>query len=74
MQLYEILKLLEGRPIIFLTLITQQYLSVPWRDMRNILIHEYFGVHSEIVWQTVTHDFRLLQPQLDSIKQYFLRS
>ena len=44
------------------------------RDMRNILIHEYFGVHSEIIWQTITYDLPLLQPQLDSIKQEFLLS
>lgn len=34
-----------------------QYPMAPWRKMiglRNILIHEYFGVDSEIVWQIIT--------------------
>ncbi len=32
--------------------ITSEYDDIPWRymkDMRNILIHEYFGVHTEII-------------------------
>lgn len=33
----------------------QRYESVPWADIvsfRNILIHEYFGIHWPIVWLT----------------------
>lgn len=33
-----------------------RYPEVPWaliKDFRNILAHEYFGVDSEIVWQTI---------------------
>lgn len=32
------------------------YPEVPWqdmRDMRNILMHEYFGVNLQIVWNTI---------------------
>lgn len=32
---------------------------IPWtemRDMRNVVIHEYFGVSREILWQTITDD------------------
>jgi len=44
----------------------QQYPQVPWSDlsdMRNKLIHEYFGVDREIVWQTIQEDL----PKLFSI-------
>ena len=36
--------------------IKEEYPEVPWKlmiSMRNILIHEYFGVDLEIVWKTI---------------------
>lgn len=36
--------------------ITQKYKDIEWReigDFRNLLIHEYFGVDLEIVWNTI---------------------
>ena len=32
-----------------------KYASIPWTDivgLRNILVHEYFGIHWPLVWQT----------------------
>ena len=39
--------------------LTEQYKYINWRDIidfRNILIHEYFGVDFEIVWNTIKND------------------
>jgi hypothetical protein len=35
------------------------------RDMRNIVIHAYFDVDFEIVWQTVHEDLPKLKQQID---------
>jgi len=35
--------------------------EIPWqdmRDLRNLLIHEYFGVSVGIIWETISRDLR----------------
>lgn len=39
--------------------VQQQYQEIPWREMRdirNVVIHEYFGIDLEILWATVQRD------------------
>ena len=41
--------------------IRDQYLEIPWKKMiglRNILIHEYFGVDESIVWEIISNDLK----------------
>jgi len=48
--------------------ITDKYKNIGWRDIkdfRNLLIHEYFGVDFEIVWNTIKVD---LPPLYEVIK------
>ena len=44
--------------------IRNQYSESPWEEMvgmRNRLIHEYFGVDLNIVWQTIEEDLHSLK-------------
>ncbi|MBI2053871.1 MAG: DUF86 domain-containing protein [Candidatus Staskawiczbacteria bacterium] len=41
--------------------------EIPWQgiaDMRNKLIHEYFGINSEVVWKTVKEDVPGLKEEM----------
>lgn len=50
--------------------VTSRYNSVPWPDivgLRNILVHEYFGIHWPLVWQTATDHAPALRVQIAEI-------
>ena len=52
------------------TEVTDNYPKVPWRhmrDMRNIVVHAYFGVKTEVLWDTVWNDLPPLIPALKDI-------
>jgi uncharacterized protein with HEPN domain len=44
--------------------------QIPWADvisMRNVLVHEYFGIDLNEIWDTVTNDLPKLKQQIDDI-------
>jgi uncharacterized protein with HEPN domain len=44
--------------------------QVPWREMvamRNLLVHEYFSVDLEEVWETAVRDLPLLKVQIQTL-------
>ena len=47
--------------------LTARYNSVPWPDivgLRNILVHEYFGIYWPLVWQTAVDHAPILRGQI----------
>jgi len=44
--------------------------GVPWRTlraMRNVVVHEYFGVDPAILWETVQGDLPPLEAELEAV-------
>lgn len=47
--------------------IKEKYSEIPWREikgMRNFIIHEYFGVDLESVWNTAITELPILKIQI----------
>ncbi|MCJ7818153.1 MAG: DUF86 domain-containing protein [Candidatus Thorarchaeota archaeon] len=54
----------------------KDYAEVPWNSiikMRHRLIHGYFDVDADIVWQTITNDLPPLRKRLEAIVKSFER-
>lgn len=50
--------------------IKKKHPEIPWEDisgMRNILIHEYFGVVMDRVWDTAKNDIPKLKKQIKGL-------
>ena len=50
--------------------IQEQFPEVPWyqmKAMRNVLIHEYFGVDNEVIWRTIQDDLPPLLKKVEKI-------
>ncbi len=54
--------------------IKTRYRNIPWKEIagtRDRLIHGYFGVNIDIVWEIATMDIPELKAQIEEIKNEF---
>jgi len=50
--------------------IRDQSKEIPWREisgMRDILIHDYFGINTEVVWKTAKEDLPELKEKIQKL-------
>ena len=51
--------------------IKEKYSNIPWKEivgMRNKVIHEYFGVDVDILWDTINEDIPALKRKIRVLK------
>jgi uncharacterized protein with HEPN domain len=54
--------------------IKNQYPNLPWSaisNMRNKLIHEYFGVDLAVVWKTIEIDLPILEDAINNLSSNY---
>ncbi len=45
----------------------EQASSIPWQDivgMRNVVVHEYFGILPDVVWDVIQNELPILKKQI----------
>ena len=50
--------------------VREKYTEIEWRkvsDFRNVLIHEYFGINQDIMWDVIQNKLPALVTQLTSV-------
>jgi len=48
----------------------EKHLNIPWEriaGMRNVIIHEYFGVEMKRIWKVAKHDLPKFQKEIKKI-------
>ncbi|HED37404.1 MAG TPA: DUF86 domain-containing protein [Ignavibacteria bacterium] len=50
--------------------IQDQSKEIPWREisgMRDILVHDYFGINTEVIWKTANKDLPELREKIQKL-------
>ncbi len=50
--------------------IKEKYPTIPWREVkgfRNYVVHEYFGLDADIIWQIIQADLTPLRDEISRI-------
>lgn len=50
--------------------VSKQAPDIPWKDiigMRHILVHDYFGINTDVVWGVVERELPVLKRQIQTL-------
>jgi uncharacterized protein with HEPN domain len=53
----------------------KRYPNIPWKQMaalRDRLIHHYFGVNLDIVWDVITEELPKVADQIEAVRKDYL--
>jgi uncharacterized protein with HEPN domain len=48
----------------------KQYPDIPWKEMagmRDVLIHDYFGIDKKTLWRTIRKDIPAVKPKIRKV-------
>jgi len=48
----------------------EKYPQIPWREMagmRDVIIHEYFGVSTSLIWKVASLEIHKIKPEIEKI-------
>ena len=51
-----------------------KFSNIQWRQLiglRHVLVHEYFGIDSKLIWQIITNDIPKLKKDIQSLLSTF---
>ena len=55
----------------------EKWTQVPWKDIagiRDIIVHEYFGITLTMIWKTTVEDIPVLKQQIEDILSQLSKS
>jgi len=57
--------------------VRNKHKQIPWQKitgMRDKLIHEYFGVNTKVLWQTIKEDIPGIKPLMEQVVRNLLKN
>lgn len=48
----------------------KKYPNIPWKEMagmRDVVIHEYFGISINLIWKVATKEIQEIKPEIEKI-------